>query len=929
MMMAVPNRIHIRYLNVQNWTDEKNVSLIGHLTSTNPDVILITSTSRLTNQTPIKIVNYNTFSTNKNNERHAGCAISIRKGIKFDIINNFTSDCIAAKISTTHGPCIVMTGYSPPRINALPHQDMNYIIRNDLPVIMAADLNARHRTFGYGNSRNTKGIQLNNHIYHNRIQYVGPTFNTFFTRNSETKPDCVITNNRWYMNYLITPGGLGPSDHLTINIQISSLPIMIPINPIPDIDKTDWDKYKSILETKEIINLDEKSIVDLNNAYNKLYEDLQAAKEEATPMKNVRRINNLKYTTKFKRLTKILDNYHRALMIHGKTDHLSRVIRNTQLMLIEEGNHVKYLWWEEQITKCEEAARSNNRFWKRINMLSGKKKPRTPNLKYYEQGVEKIADNDQDKNNVFTNTWKDVYYISPEDNQNFDQANEQRVNQNVISNSDKVTPKMRINLQEIRDEHRNLTFSNFDVAMGIKNIANKAPGPDNLKKAYLTNLPANIITNITHLFNCSYQTGNYPSQFKTGEIILFPKENTETSNPKNYRPISLLNILGKVFAKLLNTKLVNHLEENNIIRPSQHGFRKKKSTSTLLAQLYERIAKEKGVHKKRTMVTMVLRDVSKAFDKIWINGLIYKLLQLRLDPPLLRTLSDFLTNRKAYIKVNKIKGPTFNLKAGVPQGDVLSPTLYLIYCNDYPLPTANQRQRNFCKQYADDFTQIVIDQFNGEINDARRELHRQNIINEINKQNEYERKWKVSTSIEKFKIIPIGYRKLNPIIIDGSVIRLQESGKILGLQFTTYNFFKVHIDSIVARANTAQKMLYRFRLLKRKLKLRLYKCLILPLILYPIVPLNVCSKTQQHRLQVIQNNGVRWICNDRWPVQRPLEERHHELRLEYIIDRIKRMAETIWSKLEDENDEFFQETKLIQMRDPHSHYPSSYDQTFE
>ena len=88
-------------------------------------------------------------------------------------------------------------------------------------------------------------------------------------------------------------------------------------------------------------------------------------------------------------------------MTHYKTEYLSRVIRNTQLLLIEEGNHVKYLWWEEQITKCEEAARSYVRFWKRINVLSGKKKARTPNLKYMEQGIEKTAETDQDKNKVF------------------------------------------------------------------------------------------------------------------------------------------------------------------------------------------------------------------------------------------------------------------------------------------------------------------------------------------------------------------------------------------------------------------------------------------------------------------------------------------------------------------------------------------------
>ena len=176
----------------------------------------------------------------------------------------------------------------------------------------------------------------------------------------------------------------------------------------------------------------------------------------------------------------------------------------------------------------------------------------------------------------------------------------------------------------------------------------------------------------------------YPSQFKIAEIILIPKETGDKNDPINYRPISLLNFLGKVYAKLLNKKLVKHLEENQIIKPSQHGFRKKKSTSTLIAQLYERIAREKGTDRK-TMVTMVLRDISKAFDKVWHEGLIYKMLNMGLEENLLCTLADFLRDRSAYIKVNKTKGTPFNLEAGVPN------------------PTYNREKRNFYKQYADDF----------------------------------------------------------------------------------------------------------------------------------------------------------------------------------------------------------------------------------
>ena len=142
-METTPSRINIRYLNVQHWTDDKNTALINHLTAPDPEVILITSTSRLNNQTQIKIINYNTFAVNKNNERSAGCAIAIRKGIRFKIINNARTDWIAAEIQTTHGPVIISTAYSPPRMNTISEEDLNYVIRNPIPTIVIADQNAR------------------------------------------------------------------------------------------------------------------------------------------------------------------------------------------------------------------------------------------------------------------------------------------------------------------------------------------------------------------------------------------------------------------------------------------------------------------------------------------------------------------------------------------------------------------------------------------------------------------------------------------------------------------------------------------------------------------------------------------------------------------------------------------------------------------
>ncbi|CAL4115777.1 unnamed protein product, partial [Meganyctiphanes norvegica] len=114
---------------------------------------------------------------------------------------------------------------------------------------------------------------------------------------------------------------------------------------------------------------------------------------------------------------------------------------------------------------------------------------------------------------------------------------------------------------------------------------------------------------------------------------MIPKSPTPTSNPEKYRPISLLNFMGKAFAKLINNKLIKYFENNNTIKDTQHGFRRKRGTTSLLANLYERISREKGTD-RRTLVTMVTRDVQKAFDKVWHKSIIYKLLQAGVDKKL-------------------------------------------------------------------------------------------------------------------------------------------------------------------------------------------------------------------------------------------------------------------------------------------------------
>lgn len=384
--------------------------------------------------------------------------------------------------------------------------------------------------------------------------------------------------------------------------------------------------------------------------------------------------------------------------------------------------------------------------------------------------------------------------------------------------------------------------------------------------------------------------------------------------------------MGKIFGKIIDSKLKQFLDENHIIRESQHGFRSKRGTSTLLANLYERISREKD--DKKTLITLVHRDVTKAFDKLHKDSLIYKLSKLGLPDPLLRVLSSFLNNRTAQVKINDKLGNIFNLLSGVPQGDILSPTLFLIMMNDYPMPVWDAKRRNFVMQFADDFTQIIVTKCN-RINNKARIEHKANVENEILRQNNFEYKWKIKTNAGKFQMIMIANKPKQNITVENTTFNYEKKANVLGLHFKTNNFFKSQVDDNIRKANFELSKLYRFIYVKQKIKIRLYKTKVLPLLTYASVPLNICSTSQIKRLQVIQNKAIRWITRLYYPNRCNIDHQQQTLKIEPIKERINRLSQRIWFKIETENSEFFNTTLNIPIINGHSWFKSSYAQTFE
>ncbi len=317
----------------------------------------------------------------------------------------------------------------------------------------------------------------------------------------------------------------------------------------------------------------------------------------------------------------------------------------------------------------------------------------------------------------------------------------------------------------------------------------------------------------------------------------------------NYRPISLLEVPGKIFERLIQARLNTFLSENNVLKERQHGFRPYKGTSTAITTTYETIASAIADKKQ---VYMVLRDVATAFDKGWHNGLKYKILKLGLPDIIEKILCNFLDDRKAKINIGNEFSDCIRLLSGVPQGSVLSSTLYILYINDLPPPEYGCLDT----MYADDITQVITSPNKSKL------MMKIKVEREIERINKFERKWKIKTSEEKFKIIPIAQLKPKKINVNGKEIETSTAGKLLGLNISS-NGFVSHISKTINKGNGILSQLRRFSNLTPKMKAILVKTLLIPVMEYPSIPICMASLTQKRKMQSVLNKALRFIhCNE-------------------------------------------------------------------
>ena len=405
----------------------------------------------------------------------------------------------------------------------------------------------------------------------------------------------------------------------------------------------------------------------------------------------------------------------------------------------------------------------------------------------------------------------------------------------VLINEEKALTEIDITLQDVIDQIKCLDSS-------------KSYGPDGVSPVFLKEGIDILSPVLLKLFRHSLQKGIVPLSFKKANVIPIHKKDLKTI-VANYRPISLLSILSKVFEKIVFKYVYNFFKENFILSVFQSGFQSGKSTITQLLEVYHKFCEAVDKNKE---IRVVFLDIHKAFDKVWHRGLLYKLKQCGIGGRLLDWFTNYLQNRQQRVVINGQSSEWATITAGIPQGSVLGPLLFLLFIDDITHVVEHCNIRLF----ADD-TCLFIEVDN-----------RLDVTNKINSDleniNTWAKNWLVTFSARKTKSLIISNKKdlhLHPkISLDGNDIDEVSSYVYLGLRFSNNLKWSHHIDDISVKAKKRLNLMVplKYKLDRKSLEV-MYNSFVLPSMEYGNVIWGGTFDTEILKLERIHVDGMRLV----------------------------------------------------------------------
>jgi ribonuclease P/MRP protein subunit RPP40 len=283
---------------------------------------------------------------------------------------------------------------------------------------------------------------------------------------------------------------------------------------------------------------------------------------------------------------------------------------------------------------------------------------------------------------------------------------------------------------------------------------------------------------------------------------------------------------------------------NNLLNPCNSGFKKLDSAINRLLKITNEIHKCLDQHKE---VILIFLDISKAFDRVWHPGLLFKLKQNGVDGCLLRWFESYLSNRSQRVSLGGQTSSSHLLYAGVPQGSILGPLLFLLYIND--LPNNLQTQVNL---FADDTTLLET------IDSPEESIHK--INSDLNKIQTWALLWRVTFNPDKTFFLRISHKlirpNLIPIIFNNTTVQEVQSYTNLGLTLNNKFTWEDHITRIASKASKRVNIINRFRLLlPRHTLIRTYLSMIRPVLEYANIIYDNTTFERKQQLEQIQRKA--------------------------------------------------------------------------
>lgn len=418
---------------------------------------------------------------------------------------------------------------------------------------------------------------------------------------------------------------------------------------------------------------------------------------------------------------------------------------------------------------------------------------------------------------------------------------------------DKIPPSYQHYSSFLKHRNQNSIFlrpsSSDEVAKIIGAFSSsKSSGPNSIPIKILKLLQDKISKPLSSLINRSFMTGVFPNVLKISKVIPVFKNKGSPLEVSNYRPISLLSNIEKIYEKIMYSRVMEFFNQSNQIYARQFGFRKGHSTSHILTNILERIREHLD---SGGFACGVFVDLQKAFDTVDHEILLSKLDHYGIRGTTKVWFESYLSDRSQYVSISGTKSKLKPIKHGVPQGSVLGPLLFLVYINDLHHCIRTSETYHF----ADDTHLLNLSQtvwsLCGRVNSDLRVLVSWLNANKIS----------LNASKTEFIIFRSNRRPLDTIPrieISGKRLTPSKTIKYLGVHLDEHLTWKQHVAVVAAKLRRANGAISKLRYyLPLPNLINVYHAIFSSHIRYACQTWGLCDNTITHRIQVLQNTAIR------------------------------------------------------------------------